>query len=217
MKSCLPCIALVLLAACSPAPAPTATDPSAPADPGVAAAMAAVDQAAAAAPQAKTPSFDCANAESQAEKLVCADATLAALDRQLAARQAEANDRDPAVQRGWAKGRDECWKAEDARVCVLEAYKTRLVELAIAAPGAAVPKQVGYRCSDNRLPFTMTYYNDIDPQAAVMVWGNDQAIVFPQPAASGAKYGRTGIEYWEHQGEASVDFFGNKLTCRPLP
>jgi uncharacterized protein len=50
-----------------------------------------------------------------------------------------------------------------------------------------------------------------------MVFGNDQAIVFPQPAASGAKYGRTGVEYWEHQGEASVDFFGNKLSCRPTP
>ena len=37
-----------------------------------------------------------------------------------------------------------------------------------------------------------------------------------QPAASGAKYGRVGIEYWEHQGEASVDFFGNKLSCKPV-
>ena len=94
---------------------------------------------------------------------------------------------------------------------------TRLVELAIGAPGRVVPTTVEYRCSDNRKPFTMVYYNDIDPQAAVMTWGNDQAIVFPQPAASGAKYGRVGIEYWEHQGEASVDFFGNKLSCKPAP
>ena len=35
--------------------------------------------------------------------------------------------------------------------------------------------------------------------------------------ASGAKYGRVGIEYWEHQGEAIVDFFGNKLSCTPVP
>lgn len=76
---------------------------------------------------------------------------------------------------------------------MLEAYRTRLAELAIAAPGSAVPKTVEYRCSDHREPFTMTYYNDIDP-AAVMVSGNDRAIVFPQPAASGVKYGRTGIE-----------------------
>ena len=100
---------------------------------------------------------------------------------------------------------------------MLDAYRTRLVELAIQAPDRIVPKTVEYRCSDNAKPFTMTYYNDIDPQAAVMTWGNDQAVVFPQPAASGAKYGRSGVEYWEHQGEASVDFFGNKLSCRPTP
>ena len=121
------------------------------------------------------------------------------------------------MQRGWVKERDACWKADDLRLCVLEAYRTRLVELAIGAPGRVVPTTVEYRCSDNRQPFTMVYYNDIDPQAAVMTWGNDQAIVFPQPAASGAKYGRVGIEYWEHQGEASVDFFGTKLSCKPVP
>jgi len=162
------------------------------------------------------PSFDCVRAASDAEKLVCGDAELAALDRQLAARYAEAQAPDPAAQRGWAKGRDECWKQSDLRLCVLDAYRTRLVELAIAAPGAATPKKVAFRCSNNREPFTMTYYNDIDPQAAVMMLGNDQAIVFPQPAASGAKYGRVGVEYWEHQGEASVDFFGDRLSCTPV-
>lgn len=213
MKRSLPCLAVALLAACKPAippPAPAVAEPPATAV-AEASASPVVD-----APAMAPPSFDCAKAESAAEKLVCGDAELAALDRRLAARYAEAKDADPAVQRGWAKGRDDCWKADDLRLCVAEAYRTRLVELAIGAPGYVVPKTVEYRCSDNRQPFTMVYYNDIDPQAAVMTWGNDQAIVFPQPAASGAKYGRTGIEYWEHQGEASVDFFGTKLSCKPV-
>lgn len=211
MKSPLLCLPLLLLAACKPeGPAPADTVPAATVAP--AAAVTPAETAPALAP----PSFDCAKAASEAEKLVCTDAELAALDRQLAARYAEAKDIDPAVQRGWVKGRDECWKADDARLCVLESYRTRLVELAIHAP-VVVPKAVEYRCDDNSKPFTMTYYNDLDPQAAVMTWGNDQAIVFPQPAASGARYGRSGIEYWEHQGEASVDFFGNKLSCRPVP
>jgi len=217
MKAPLFCIALLLLAACKPEVVPP-SDAPAPADAGAATAVVPADHAdASPVPAVVPPSFDCAKAASDAEKLVCGDAELAALDRQLAARYAEAKDVDPAVQRGWAKGRDDCWKQQDLRLCVLEAYRTRLVELAIAAPGAVVPKTVEYRCSNHRDPFTMTYYNDIDPQAAVMVFGNDQAIVFPQPAASGAKYGRTGVEYWEHQGEASVDFFGNKLSCRPTP
>ena len=214
MKTFLSCAVLMLLAGCTPeaaapaTPAPTTASDAPPPAPST--------PAGTATPAMAPPSFDCAKAESAAEKAVCADAELAALDRQLAARYAAAKEADPAVQRGWAKGRDECWKADDLRLCVLESYRTRLVELAIAAPGLVVPKTVEYRCSDNRLPFTMVYYNDIDPQAAVMTWGNDQAIVFPQPAASGAKYGRTGIEYWEHQGEASVDFFGNKLSCKPV-
>ncbi|CAN7168456.1 MliC family protein [Pseudoxanthomonas sp. LjRoot168] len=217
MKRPLFCLSLVLLSACQPSapPAPPVTPASTP--PVSAAPVAPpAPTPAAEAPALSPPSFDCAKAQAVAERLVCGDAELAALDRQLARRYADARDTDPATQRGWAKGRDDCWKADDLRLCVLESYRTRLVELAIAAPGVVVPKTVEYRCSDNRLPFTMVYYNDIDPQAAVMTWGNDQAIVFPQPAASGAKYGRVGIEYWEHQGEASVDFFGNKLTCKPV-
>lgn len=214
MKKPVLLCSLVLLAACArEAPAPAGADPAPAASPAVDADPPAAD---AAAPGMAPPSFDCAKAASAAEKQVCGDAELAALDRTLATRYAALPAPDPAVQRGWAKGRDECWKADDARTCVLEAYKTRLVELAMQAPDAAVPKIVKYRCSDNAKPFTMTYYHDIDPQAAVMAWGNDEAIVFPQPAASGAKYGRSGVEYWEHQGEASVDFFGDKLSCRPL-
>lgn len=218
MKAPLSCIAVLLLAACTPDVVPPASDGLAPADAGAATAAVPADPAdASTAPAVVPPSFDCAKAQSEAEKLVCRDGELAALDRQLAARHAAAKDEDPAVQRGWAKGRDDCWKQADLRLCILDAYRTRLVELAIAAPGAAVPKTVEYRCSNNRESFTMTYYNDIDPQAAVMAFGNDRAIVFPQPAASGAKYGRIGVEYWEHQGEASVDFFGNKLSCTPVP
>ena len=219
MKLPLSCPAFILLAACTPAPPPPPAVPAAP-PPATSPPATSPKMPSAASPTAPAlapPSFDCARAGSAAEKLVCGDAQLAALDRQLAARYAQATDADPAVQRGWVKGRDACWKADDLRLCVLEAYRTRLVELAIGAPGRVVPKTVEYRCSDNRKPFTMVYYNDIDPQAAVMTWGNDQAIVFPQPAASGAKYGRVGIEYWEHQGEASVDFFGNKLSCKPAP
>jgi uncharacterized protein len=217
MKASLSCVALLLLAGCTPEAAAPADTASTPAATGAASITAPAEPASTDAPAIVPPSFDCAKAVSEAERLVCGDAELAALDRQLSARYREAKDADPAAQRGWAKGRDDCWKAPDARLCVLEAYRTRLVELAIAAPGTVVPKAVEYRCSNNREPFTMTYYNDLDPQAAVMTLGNDQAIVFPQPAASGAKYGRVGVEYWEHQGEASVDFFGNKLSCRPAP
>lgn len=89
------------------------------------------------------PAFDCAKAESSAEKLVCEDAGLAALDRRLAERFAaavaiaEGLDVDAeevtntlrAMQRGWISGRDECWKEPDLRVCVETEYLQREAEL----------------------------------------------------------------------------------------
>lgn len=90
------------------------------------------------------PSFDCTGAASTVEELVCADAALATLDRAVAAAfgaaldtvqrldagaaAAEAELR--AYQRGWIKGRDDCWKAGDGlRDCVEAAYLRREAEL----------------------------------------------------------------------------------------
>lgn len=87
----------------------------------------------------ESPAFDCAKAETSAEKLICDDADLAKLDRLVAGRYAAALeaikrlDTDAASaestmranQRGWIKGRDECWKADDLRECVEAAYLRR--------------------------------------------------------------------------------------------
>lgn len=220
-------VALAALAACSrqppdPAPAPRAAEPVAQAtDPaGAPATPAGASAPEAAAAQPATPSFDCAQAQGGIEQLVCADPELARLDRQLAERFVQVRDKPGAQsvvaeERGWIKGRDECWKADDKTACVRDAYRTRLVELAINGGLVVVPTPVEYRCDDNSKPLTAVFYNDLDPQAAVITWGNDQAIAFPLPAASGARYGRDGLDFWEHQGEVKLDFYGNKLTCKP--
>jgi uncharacterized protein len=196
------------------APAAQAADPAAPSMPPLATAP----DVAPALPIA--PSFDCAHARGEIEQLVCADPELARLDRQLAERFAQVKDLPQAKsvvaeQRGWIEGRDSCWKADDKTACVRDAYRTRLVELAINGGQAVVPIAVEYRCDDDSKPLTAVFYNDIDPQAAVITWGNDQAIAFPVPAASGARYGRERLDFWEHQGEVKLDFYGNQLTCKP--
>ena len=174
-------------------------------------------------PEPVKPSFDCAKTEHEAETLVCTDYGLAGLDNRLSevyvaelAKPDAAKDL-PATQRGWVKDRDECWKAGDKKLCVEESYRTRIAELQINSPGAMVATAEEFKCNDNSKPFTMAYYNELDDKPAVITFGNDQAIIFPQPAASGAKYGRKGIEYWEHQGKATVDFFGIALECTPVP
>ena len=113
----------------------------------------AVAPAAAKTTPAAKPSFDCAKARpGSSEALICADPALAALDRQLAdvyaaARKKAANEKPPvlqAEQRGWVKGRDDCWKAQQGgqAACIRGAYVDRIVELQaryrlVAADGPA--------------------------------------------------------------------------------
>lgn len=86
------------------------------------------------------PIFDCSRAESGAEKAVCEDGDLAALDRELDRLYRLAIDGPHmteerahtlrAYQRGWIKGRDDCWKAgEGLRACVADAYVMRIHRL----------------------------------------------------------------------------------------
>ena len=210
----------VLLAACKPqasAPEPGVATPPVPDAPATPAEAAPPQAAQVLAP----PSFDCANASDDSEKLVCSDAELSALDRQLAAEFAKALalpdakvDTLKAMQVGWMKGRNDCWKADDKRVCVLEAYLTQIVQLKLDSGEVMVPTPIEYACDDNSKRFAAVFYNDMDPKAAVLTWGNDQAIAFPRISASGSRYGRDGLDFWEHQGEVKVDFYGNKLTCK---
>lgn len=171
---------------------------------------------------AEGPSFSCDNAEGMALK-VCQSPQLSKLDRDLAAlykrtlAQADSDSQKQlkATQRGWIKGRDECWKASNADTCVLEQYQVRMVELQIQSGSVQVPAAVEFDCGDDSQPFTAVFYNQLTPQAAVLTYGGDQTIVMAQPSASGSKYGRDGVEFWEHQGEAKVKWYGAELTCQP--
>lgn len=208
------------LAACSkPEPADHPATPSPSESP--AADAPAASSAAAAATQ--SPSFDCAKAHSEAEKLVCGDARLAALDRQLAALykrvQISPDELDIAAeQRGWIKGRDACSRAVDPHRCLVESYQTRLVELTINGGGIQVPAKVEYRCDDSSKPVTAVFYNDIDPTAAVVSWGNDQAIVFPVPVTreenNGGRWGREGVDLRTHNDQTTLEFYGTTLQCQ---
>jgi len=181
---------------------------------------AAADRATAAA-----PSFDCAKASGQVEKLICADEALAALDRKLTETYAKAMKQWPAdeqstqraLQRGWVKGRNECWKADDVRACVEASYRTRIAELQIQSGQLTAPTPVTYTCDGNPgQPFTAAFYRDTDPPSAVLTYGGDQTIAFIARSASGARYTAANVEFWEHHGEATVEWYGTKLTCKVM-
>jgi uncharacterized protein/heat shock protein HslJ len=171
-----------------------------------------------------SPSFDCSKAAGEVEQLICRDQPLAKLDQELSEVYAGALENIPAtehattraMQRGWIKGRNDCWKAEDVKNCVEASYHTRIVELQITGGLLVVPDYTSFICNQQQgKPFTTVFYNQTNPPSAVLTWGSDQVITFIQPSGSGARYAAPGVEFWSHQGEAKIDWFGTRLLCFP--
>ncbi len=171
------------------------------------------------------PSFDCAKADGAVERLICADPGLAALDRKLAEVYAAAlrqfensNYEDPRpFQRGWVKGRNDCWKAEDVRACTETAYRHRIAELQVAYGAFTVPAPINYDCGGFDL--ATVFYAETDPPTVVLTpigehEGSDQVLAFLTPAASGSKYEGANVLFWEHHGEAMLTWFGKETNCK---
>jgi uncharacterized protein len=175
-----------------------------------------------AAPAAAPMSFDCAAPANEAQQLVCNDPQLTDLDRRMQAAYVQALERPGAdqaalttAQSAFTATRDGgCRSSGDERTCIVQAYQTRLVELAIGDPATPVPPVVTYNCPGNSGPLSAQFYNDFDPQTAVLDWKGARIILFIQPSGSGARYGRLNSEYWEHQGEVTLNLSGTKFVCR---
>lgn len=82
------------------------------------------------------PSFSCAAVrKGSMEELICQSETLSALDLKLTETYKQAlvksnnNSTLKAEQRGWIKGRDDCWKADDKNTCLSDSYQQRMSEL----------------------------------------------------------------------------------------
>jgi uncharacterized protein len=155
---------------------------------------------------------------------VCKDASLAALDLRMAdvfqkamkTWPADVAKTQRAMQIGWIKGRNDCWKSADLRACVDGNYKDRILEVQIASNQLKPPTTSAWACAGGEgKPVTVAFYNDAEPKAAILKVGDDKMTVYAAPAASGARYTSGQVEFWEHQGAATIDWFGTKLTCKP--
>ncbi|WP_353861148.1 MliC family protein [Azospirillum formosense] len=174
------------------------------------------------------PSFSCAGVEKRSiEHMVCTDAGLSALDRRLAgvydaAAAKAANEHPPtlkAEQRGWIKGRNDCWKADDRRACVAEQYRLRIA--ALQARYRLVPAIGPVRFACDGQPaneLTVTFF-ETDPPTMIAERGDAVSLMVGQPAASGARYRGRNESFWEHQGEARVTwgYGAPEMTCRKAP
>lgn len=169
------------------------------------------------------PSFDCSKAHSSAEQLICKDAGLAALDNELAALypKALANfspeqaKTEKATQRGWIKGRNECWKDQDPRQCIESSYQMRITELQVKGGQLMVPSPVLYQCG-SKVKLTTYFYPDAKLPAAVINLGPDeQVLAFSVPTGSGARYEGQNLSLWTKGSEARLERYGEPaLQCQ---
>lgn len=167
---------------------------------------------------AASPSYDCNKASGEVETLICNDEELAALDRQIAQvyRQAIVNipavQQPKAIQRGWIKGRNDCWKAQDVRQCTVQAYRSRIIELQIQGGLLEVPSSVVFDCGE--FPqISAVFYTQLEPVTAVFTFAEQQLLATNVVSGSGAKYLGQNFEFWEHHGEASVRYFDTAAKC----
>lgn len=148
------------------------------------------------------PSFDCSKAGSDAETLICADADLARLDRQLSNRFGEAinvargldagaetaENEIRATQRGWISGRDECWKADDVRSCISDAFLRREGDL-VARWMLDDPTGTSFSaCGGNPANEVVTTFFDTELPSVRFERGDSVATGSLSPTASGARY-----------------------------
>ncbi len=177
--------------------------------------------------QAQGPSFPCRQGGSSAERLVCQTPALAKLDRQLAstyrAALAKTGQQQRATlkagQRGWIKGRDDCWKAADLAACVRDSYTLRIAELQARYQLLPAQAQVRYQCGTNAANEMQVRFYATEPATLIAERGDRSELMYQQPAASGARYAGRNSWLWEHHGEATVvwEWQGQEEVCQAQP
>lgn len=164
------------------------------------------------------PSFDCSKATAVVPVLICADATLIGLDRDMAARYAAWRTAHPSAadsarqQSAWLARRDACASAPERKACVTTAYQQRIGELKVLAGEAPLVATATYVCAGHAAtPVTASYYSD--PAAVLIDYQGTRVVAFAAPSGSGARYRAEGVELWEHQGTAAFTWRGQQLQC----
>lgn len=179
------------------------------------------------APAAPGPSFDCDTAEDGSiERLICDDAGLAALDRALSEVYAAAgkkahNEHPPllkAEQRGWIKGRNDCWKSDDQRQCVLDAYNQRIVELQARYRLVPARGPVRYACDGDPRNEVIATFFETEPPSLIAERGDSSSLMKQRPSGSGTRYQGRNESLWEHQGSAKIiwGYGATPMSCEVI-
>jgi uncharacterized protein len=177
------------------------------------------------------PAFDCSKASGSVEELICGNAELAALDQKLdatykaatkviegfggqAARKNELRNLK-VFQRGWIKGRNECWKASDIAQCTRDEYQRRIAELQAQYVLVKGGKPVFFTCDGSPADEIVATFIPAELPAVRLERGDRTIIAIASSSASGAKYeGPFGMVFWTKGDQATVEWpQGNEFKC----
>ena len=178
------------------------------------------------------PAFDCRKASGEIEKLICNNDALSQLDRDLATtydaaiKMAASLDSGAstavkelrAEQRGWIKGRNECWKdISDKLDCTKQSYQRRIAFLQARWRLVEPIKTVFYRCTNDTDTFIVSFMPTTPRDSLAIERGDTIGIFVRTRATSGAKYdGSFGKSFWSHGDEAMITWDQNipALECQ---
>ena len=173
------------------------------------------------------PSFECGSASGSIEEMICNDDELSALDRKLAGVYAAASknaaDEHPPVlkaeQRGWIRGRNECWKSDAPRSCTEKAYRLRITELQARYRLVPAKGPIWYACGGNPENELVVTFFRTDPPTLIAERGDQVSLMYLEPSGSGTRYRGRNESFWEHQGEATVvwGYGGAPVRCSRRP
>lgn len=179
---------------------------------------------------AEAPAFDCSRARAEVEKLVCNDAALAPLDRRLdqVYRAALTKAADPMArqlrqeQRGWTKGRNECWKARGqetwitatwtvntVRGCVEAQYRLRTSELQ-AVWRLLQPTTQAFFCQVQPANEVVANFFDTDPPTILLERGDQTRTLWRVGAASAGRYEGQNVGLVYQAGALTVDWLDTR-------
>jgi uncharacterized protein len=175
--------------------------------------------------RAEGPSFDCSKVEAGSiEETVCKNQNLTTLDLKMAEVYREAskkavNEHPPVLkgeQRGWIKGRDECWKSDDKKKCVEESYMLRIAELQARYGLVAGDGPFFYVCDDNPAKEVVITFFKTDPPTLIAEFGDSVSLMYLQPSGSGSKYQGRNESAWIKGKEAMITWaYGSpEMSCK---
>jgi len=174
------------------------------------------------------PSYACDKVgDGSIEAMICEDSGLSMLDRKLAdvyqaASQKAANEHPPvlkAEQRGWIRGRNDCWKSDDTRKCVEKSYQQRIAELQARYRLVPAIGPVTFICDGQPGNEVVTTFFQTDPPTLIAGHGDSVSLMYLQPSGSGTRYQGRNETFWEHQGEASITwgYGAPTMQCQKVP